>query len=374
LSGICWTGWTTLAQACPFCDAQGYTLTQQRESAIAAALGEVVSAREGQLELKFHQIVVGKELLSTDRTLWIATKVRAAEGQLIWATAQEATAQVAIGTAQPWDWTLTRIDEIAAGYVLRTPGTRMDPVERLRFFRKYCEHPNEVIAADAYLEFAQAPFDVVREVAGAFVWSDLERWLTDPQVPARRRGLYGLLAGLQAEAAPDAAKTGLLERLVFTPAPDFRAGFDGLVGGYLLATGSEGLKKLRQQFFENPRASVADLRHSANALRFFWESSRRIPQAELRSAMRLLVTRKDLAREVIFDLARWNDWEAEPLLMSIYQGPPAADIATKRAIVGYLLNSPRPEARADLERLRASDPQLVQEVEAFLPFLGGVRE
>ena len=44
------------------------------------------------------------------------------------------------------------------------------------------------------------------------------------------------------------------------------AGFDGLLGGYLLLTGPKGLELLDSRYFANPKAAIGDVEHAMRAL------------------------------------------------------------------------------------------------------------
>ena len=72
-------------------------------------------------------------------------------------------------------------------------------------------------------------------------------------------------------AAPTTAASTktLLHQQIVAPASDFRAGFDGVLGGYLMLTGPKGLELLESRYFANPKAAIGDVQHAMRALRFY---------------------------------------------------------------------------------------------------------
>ncbi len=139
-----------------------------------------------------------------------------------------------------------------------------------------------------------------------------------------------------------------------------------------MLAGREGLDQLVTRYFANPAAPVGDLRHALTALRFYHEYGREIPLENQRAALRQTLVRPTLADQVIIDLARWSDWDALPAVAALYNRPGYESAGTRRAIIGYLLACPRPEARQELARLRGIDPQGVGAAEQVLRELNGV--
>jgi hypothetical protein len=242
--------------------------------------------------------------------------------------------------------------------------------ERLAYFARFLEHPNKLIAEDAYLEFAHAPLDVVVELAPQIEMQKVRAWLTSAAVPGHRKGFYGLLLGLVRDEQEKAANAELLRQLITAPEDDFRAGFDGILGGYLLLEGLRGLELIETRYLKNTLAAVGDVRHAQTALRFYYEHGRAIPSQCLCQATRHLLARPEFAASAITDLARWNDWESVDRIAALYMRPEYAEPAIRRAIVGYLLACPESPGRRALRELRAIDPVGVAEAEQLLSRTG----
>ena len=78
-----------------------------------------------------------------------------------------------------------------------------------------------------------------------------------------------------------------------------RAGFDGVLGGYLMLTGERGLRQIESRYLQTPQAAGGDVRHALTALRFYHEYGKQIPEARLRQALVPLVDRPEFAERVI---------------------------------------------------------------------------
>jgi len=364
---------TELAAACPFCTAVSPSISQRREEATVAALGEVTEINAEQLGLKLHKVLSGADKLPNQESVMIP--LAGATGVADLKTGRLA---LALGTRratdQGFDWELVPLDEVSYGYVARAPARRLPPGERLAYFARFLEHANPLLAEDAYLEFGAASYDEVAQVADQLPMAKLRRWVADPRVPEARKGFYGLALGLAKGDADRAANTAALERWIATPADDFRAGFDGALGGYLVLTGSAGLKKIEERYLHNPDAQPGDVRHALTALRFFHEFGRgAIPLADLNRAMRGLLARPEFAATAIVDLARWNDWDALDQIVALFDRRGYPDPATPRAVVGYLLACPEPQAAAALAKLRERDPARVADAEKQSTLFGPAR-
>jgi hypothetical protein len=194
----------------------------------------------------------------------------------------------------------------------------------------------------------------------------------DGGVPEARKGFYGLALGLARTPEAQAAHAAVLRRVIETPDDDFRSGFDGVLGGWLLLTGTSGLELVESCYLANPKAAEGDVRHALAALRFYREYGREIPLARLCAAMRKLLARPSVAEAATIDLARWQDWGALDTIAGLYTKPGYEAPAVRRAIVGYLLACPEPAAREALVRLRGLDPAGVASAEEVLSRTSGL--
>jgi hypothetical protein len=358
--------------ACPFCTAVKPSLGEQRDEAAVTLLAEVARIEAGKWQLLVQKAFTGANLLTNTREVTLdaaelsdAGRVKAGQLALVLARREGTEAKLA--------WEIIPLDETSYAYVARSPSQRLPAAERLPYYAKYLEHANPLIAEDAYREFGNASYDEVALVTDRLPFAVLRRAIEDPHVPEARQGFYGLALGLAKSAADRSANETVLQRLIDADADDFRAGFDGVLGGYLMLTGATGLVHIEKQLLANPQARSGDLRHAATALRFVHEFGRGvIPDANLKRAMRRLLTRPETAQTAIVDLARWRDWDCLNDVVALFSRAEYADPATTAAIVGYLLTCPRPAASAALTRLREQAPQRVAdaEIQGILPAAG----
>ncbi len=363
LTPVLFAALTAAAVACPFCTAVRPSLSQVLYDAPQAALVEVISGDEKDWQFHVSKPLAGAEHLPSSGTVRLAADqligssgLKVGQLALLWATAGLETSRLT--------WEATPLDEVSFAYIARAPDRRLPTVKRLGYYARFLEHANPLLAEDAYLEFGNASFDDVAQVATQLPMDSLRRWIVDPAVPEARKGFYGLALGLAATDEDRRANRAVLQKLVDAPSDDFRAGFDGVLGGYLLLAGGEGLRHLDEQLLANPQARSGDLRHAATALRFMQEFGRdQLSQEELNSALRRLLARPEVAASAIVDLARWQDWESLDAVAALFARKEFADASIAQAIVGYLKACPLPAAAEKLARLRQLDPQRVAAAE-----------
>lgn len=356
------------AVACPFCGPVAEPLASRRARsttvAVAETLGPAVAAVDGRRQQPLR-------ILST-------VTASAAGSQLIPADPSQPPVQAAVtddftGTAllfqsRAGDWQALAADELLIGYCLSAPPPADQPTQeavRLRWFARWLEHTNAAIAADAYAEFAVAPFTAVRDAADAFAADRLADWVADPTIDQQRRGFYGLAAGLVArrQTGPAAARCreAVITAVSASPTSDFRAGYDGLLAGLFVALGSDALPVIESLGLLEPDASPVDQRHLLQALRFCWEEpAETLPQAAVVTATRRLLASANLAREAVIDLARYRAWDACSDVAALWNTGDEADALLRTAVVGFLLACPTPAAKQTLERLRKQDAAAVE--------------
>jgi hypothetical protein len=358
------------SQACPFCTAIGPTLGQLRGQASVTALAEVeAQPTADRSTLRLHRVLTGAGRLEGKKTLDVALDVAAKPGRLllIFGSGPESAA------AGELAWHAVVVNETSYAYFARSPSLKTAASQRLRYFAPFLEHADALIAQDAYLEFGHAPFDEVARVAEILPLARMRGWLTDPKIPPDRKGFYGLALGIGGDAPLRRANAEFLQGLILAPEDDFRAGFDGILGGYLLLSGAKGLDLIEARYLANPRAADGDVRHALTAVRFYHEYGSDISAARLQSAVGGLLNRPEFAEAAITDLARWKDWSSVQAISGLYMQHAYVQPAIRRAIVGYLLACPVPAAAAALARLRETDPQGVAAAEQTLSRTATVR-
>ena len=353
------------AAACPFCGPVAEPLATRRARSATVAVGETLgppaAAADGRRRQQFQILSVfpatgsGLEPVAPDRLPVRATVTADFSGTaLLFETIADS-------------WQARTADELLIGYCLTAPPPTDRPTAtavRLAWFARWLEHPSAAIAADAYAEFAVAPFAAVRDAAKAFEADRLAGWLADPAIDQQRRGFYGLAAGLVArqQTGPAAARCRqAVTAAVSAPAvSDFRAGYDGLLAGLLVARGEQAVPVIEALGLLAPNASPVDQRHLLQALRFCWEEpADTLPQPAVVALTQRLLASPNLAREAVIDLARYQAWDACSEVVSLW--PTGDDDPLIRpAIAGYLQACPTAEARQALTQLRTTDAAAVE--------------
>jgi hypothetical protein len=352
---------TANASACPFCTAVKSTLSQRREAATVVAIAECLESAPQQATFRVHELLKGEQVPTENLRISLDAQLKPGSLAILFGD----------GAPENLAWSCEPASELGLSYFVKAPTLRKPSAERLPYFVRFLEHADPLAAQDAFNEFGHAPYDAVQQVAELFPADQLRAWLADPGVRDERKGFYGLALGLAGRIKDRPAQEAFLRQQIEKPADDFRAGFDGILGGYLILAGEAGLEVVEQRILADPRARVGDVRHAMSSLRFYQEFGREIPTPRLARALRHVLGRPEFAAAAIIDLARWRDWNALPEVVALYGTDPLPEAATRRAIVGYLLNCPAPQASTELAKLRRKDPQGVAEAERAVPLSAG---
>jgi hypothetical protein len=177
----------------------------------------------------------------------------------------------------------------------------------------------------------------------------------------------------------DEEDAALMQAKIAENTENFRLGIEGVMGGYLLLTGESGLDAIEKSKLLSKDVPFSETYAAMQALRFMWTyGNGRISPERLRSSMRLLLDRPEVADLVVADLARWKDWSVQSRLMDLY-GAEGYDIPSiKRSIIRYMIAStkdvspgggeqePPPHVAQGvkyLQKLRDKDAKMVNESE-----------
>lgn len=353
-----------LLLACPFCNAVQPSFAELRAEAQAVVVGEAL----GCGNFTVRQVIDGAESLGMPEAL-VVDEDRTPQGRLALLLGKRVSSLASV-TGDAWRWTVIAADETSLAYYVRTPVVSLPAAERLPYFVKYLEHADREVAEDAFREFGRAPFDAVAAIAPAFPYESLRAWLVDPNVPGERKGFYGMALGLAPAGAEREPNVELLRKVVTAPAGEFRAGFDGVLGGFLWAEAATALDLIDERFLRNPAAAEGDVRHAQAALRFYLQYGRAIPEPRLITSVALLLDRPATAPGALQDLTRRRAWSYVARAEKLFLASAGDDPALDRAAVGYLLVCPEAEARAALKRLKQAAPERTAEAIRSAELLG----
>ncbi len=337
----------TESRSCPFCSAPSLTFSEQLASADAAVLVQWVSGKKGDQDKPGKTIYEVTQVLRNNKAKTLEEGQRIEMARL--RPGKEGDLFLIFGTqGNELEWgSPIEVTETSFNYIAQAPSPETNNQKRLEYFMKFLEFPDEMISNDAYAEFANAPYKDITPLADKLPRKKLAKWITNEETPATRLGLYGLLLGLCGKESD--AK--LMRDKITEETELYRLGIDGIIGGYLLLTGEEGLKVIEQSKFvssADKKVPFSEVYAATMALRFFWKyGDGRISKDRLRQSMRLLLTRSEMTDLVIADLARWKDWSVLDQLMEMYDDEAYQVPSIKRAIVRYLLTCaqdyPKPE-------------------------------
>ena len=344
------------AVACPFCDVVGRPLAARRDAAAVVAVGEAAGAAAGEQGLvrqpfRVQSVIRGAGVAADDA---VTARVTGPVGGTALLLGDDAGLFEAVAA-----------DESLLAYVVTAPAVEAEAARRLEWFARWLEHQNPAIAADAFSEFGLADFEAVAAAAGAFDPGRLVAWLEEPAIDQRRRGFYGLALGLVARRAAAAGDTNAaarwaatLERAILAPGSDLRAGYDGLLGGLLVARGEAALPWMADRGLLSADTRAGDARHALSALRFAWEYlAEEVPRERVATAAAPLLANPAIAADVTVDLARWQHWESVDAVAALWERLGADDPLVRRAVAGYLTACPLEEAKRHAEAIAAADPE-----------------
>ena len=349
--------------ACPFCGAVGESLSQRRDRAAVLAIGESAAPVGRDRNGLPIQAMTVLHVLRGDAASPAETVVARVPGPIGGTALIFADAEVGAPDAAPTKaWSAIAADESLIAHAVSAPPTTAPESDRLRWFASRLEHANPAIAADAFTEFGLAFYASVRAAADAFDDRALARWIADPGVDQRRRGFYGLALGIVAATTDDPAtrarSLAAIRDAVAAPADDFRAGFDGLLAGLLVADGNRGLAAMERQGLLAESARAVDQKHAVAALRFAWEHlADTIPREAVAMATARLLAAPVTAADAAVDLARYRHWDALDDVAALWDTFGRDDPVVRRAVAGYLTACPLPAARRAIEEIRHRDAE-----------------
>jgi len=360
----------TVASGCPFCAAVTQTFNEEISSMdtvvyarlvkLPPALKPGAKARAAdevpKATFEVSEVIKGGQHIKT--TTLIET-IYFGEGKV-------GSTFLVMGVDPPevmWSTPL-QLSERAQGYIKRVVQLPRKPAERLSFFQDYLEDKDDMLAADAYDEFANAPYTVVKSLKPQLDHGKITGWIRNPDIPASRRRLYLTLLGIC--GSPN--DLPMLETMMKSKDRRMRAGLDALVACYLTLKGPDGMPLVESLFLKNKKSEYADTYAAIMALRFHGTESDIIPRDRILKAMRYMLERPQLADLVIPDLARWEDWSQVDRLTKLFKDADEKTSWVRVPVINYLRQCPLPVAKQRIKELEKVDPAAVKRANTFFPF------
>ncbi|HEX4148198.1 MAG TPA: hypothetical protein VHY20_04385, partial [Pirellulales bacterium] len=218
VAAIVWlAAWATPpAAACPFCTAPQPTLAERREAAEIVALVQWLATRAN------HEHMRVLKLLKSPQDSHPQQLELPAEAALRTSGMWLAFGRPSTSGDGALDWQTEAVNELSFAYVARLPPTRQPAHERLKYFCRYLESPDRLVADDVYAEFGRAPFDEVARLAADLPFESMRGWLHDAGVSELRKGFYAMALGLATGASDREANAKCLRKVLERPSSDFR--------------------------------------------------------------------------------------------------------------------------------------------------------
>jgi hypothetical protein len=360
---------TTEAVCCPFCPAQGRTLSAEVDQANLIVFGTLMNAQrdpkefgkgttEMQIDLivKDHEFLKGKKIITLPR--YVPPDPKNPRKFLVFC-------EIFKGELDPYRGEQVNADSKIAEYLKGAIAVRdKDAAAKLKYFFQYLDSSEPDISADAYAEFAIADYKDVHSVAVKLPPATFVKWLQDPNTPPSRFGLYGYMLGLCGNAKEHAP---VLRAMLEDPKRKYSSGLDGMLYGYVLLDPKAGWKYLLGMLSDESSEFLT--RYAVlRTLRVIWENPNGTIKPEaIMDAMQMLVAQGDIADLPIEDLRRWQRWEMTDKVLELY-GQKSHNIPiVKRAIIRYALCVPNnPKAAEFIKQRRAEDPEKVKDIENLL--------
>ena len=235
--------------------------------------------------------------------------------------------------------------------------------ERLEFFQQYFEDKDDLLARDAYDEFAKAPYDIV-QVAQA----------EDEARPVGR-----LDSGPQRFDEPSPVVPDVVGGVWRSGRPA-DVGNDDQVGGSQAAPDSTRcwpatccsrvpracrwsktcIWRTRRPSMRTPMRRSCPCDSTATTCTSF----RRLRVVQ---SLRIMLNRPNLADLVIPDLARWEDWSSMDRLVKLFKEADEKTSWVKVPVINFLRICPLPEAKERIKELEKLDPESVRRANTFFP-------
>jgi hypothetical protein len=358
------------AVACPFCSAVSQTLSEDIASMDAAVIGRLVttpnmapgaSAADEIPKATFEivQAIKGAAALGNTKQIQAPCFGDLKIGDRF----------LVLGVDPPkiaWS-TPMRVSDRAVRYLQQLPGLPEKGTERLAFFLDHLEDQDDLLARDAYDEFARAPYAEVQSLKESIDHDQVVSWLKDLDIPANHRRLYLVLLSV----CGGADDLPMLEEMLRSEDRKVQAGLDAMIGCYLILAGTDGMPLVEELFLKNAEAEYADTYAAIMALRFHGTETDIIPRPRILQGLRHMLDRPQLADLVIPDLARWEDWSQMDRLVRLFKEADKESSWVRVPIINYLRACPKPQAAKHIKELEKVDPDAVKRANTFFPFGGG---
>jgi len=349
--------------ACPFCAAVSQTFSEEINTMDAVVIAKLVeppketdsSDEISKAKFQIEKIIKGESHIGQMHEI----------ESLYFGEAKNGQSFLIMGVDPPklmWSTPL-QLSDRAKTYVTKLLDVPKEGAERLAFFQEYLEDHDEMLARDAYDEFAKAPYDEIKALKEKIDYAKLIEWIKSEDVPASRRRLYLTMLGVRGSEMD----LPMLELMMKSKDRKEKAGLDAMIGCYLTLKGEKGLSLIEDLFLKNKKAEYADTYAAIMALRFHATDGGIIDREQVVESLRYMLDRPQLADLVIPDLARWEDWSVMGQLVKLFKEADEKSSWVRVPVVNYLRACPLPESKDLIKELEKIDPAAVKRAHTFFP-------
>src|SRR4051812_7889673 len=179
-----------MGTACPFCSASAQTFSEEIGTMEVVVIATLVApaAKKGKDDgpgsdvpkatFEIVRVIKGDRLAKPKETI----------ETLYFGDAMPGTSFLVMGIDPPnvmWSTPLP-LSARAQDYLAKIIKLPREGAERYNFFQDFLEDSDEMLARDAYDEFAKASYDTVRSLKAHMDHEKILAWIKDPNVPASR--------------------------------------------------------------------------------------------------------------------------------------------------------------------------------------------
>lgn len=355
---------STRATACPFCSATSQTFSEELGTMDVAVIARLVKVPEQsnkagdeiqKATFEIDQVVKGEGLV----------KPKEKFETLYFGDGTVGKSFLVMGISPPatmWSTPLP-LTERGTKYLNDLVKLPKDGAERLVFFQEYLEDNDEMLARDAYDEFARAPYSQLKAIKPKLKHDQVVAWIKNPEIPASRRRLYLVILGVTGTEKD----LPMIEEFMSSSDRKAKSGLDALIACYLTLKGETGLPLVEKLFLGNEKADYADTYAAIMAIRFHGTEGGIIDTKRLVKALHPMLERPELADLVIPDLAKWEDWAVMDKLFDLYKNANEKNSWVRVPVVNYLRACPLPKAKELLVECEKIDPAAVKRANTFFP-------
>lgn len=232
---------------------------------------------------------------------------------------------------------------------LRANGSDAQWDDRIALLLPYLDHHEPLLAAIAYSELAAAPYVALRSLKGKLDPARYARRIDDPGRQQLHTLLYGIAGGAQ-DVDPIERRIGMAWKR------NDATNLGALLAADLELRGSSRIAWIEKMYFADRGRTLPEIQAALLALSVHGTANAAVPRERVIQAYRLFMKeRKPMAGFVAQDLAGWNYWDAGTEYLALLKGNAMPDPASRLAVVAYLMQSPRADAKAAVKSLTRSN-------------------